>query len=101
MGEYAEMYMEQQMREAADDAIREAEKNAAPARTVFTDETLQAFAKEAGLRLSAPSPHHLQVRQDGALFAEWWPGKGTTRADGKRGPRCRTVADFIEWLKSF
>lgn len=72
----------------------------APARVAFADPALQEFAKDAGLKLSAPSPHHLQVRQDGAVFAEWWPSKGTTRMDGKPGPRCRTVAEFIDWLQS-
>lgn len=101
MGEYAKLYMEQQMLEAAAEKMRRFQREVdAPARVAFADPELQEFAKDAGLKLSAPSPHHLQVRQDGAVFAEWWPSKGTTRMDGKPGPRCRTVAEFIDWLQS-
>lgn len=99
MGEYAEMEIERQMREMAglpDDDDRDP----APARTAFADLDLQAFARDMGLRLSAPSPHHLQIRQDGKVFAEWWPSKGTTRMDGANGPKCRSVAALIRWLKS-
>lgn len=97
MGEYAEMEMERQMREFAEEQMG---KDHALARTAFADKDLQAFARDMGLRLSAPSPHHLQIRQDGKVFAEWWPSKGTTRMDGRNGPRCRDVAALIRWLKS-
>jgi hypothetical protein len=52
-----------------------------------------------GLEVRNPSPHHVQVMQDGKVLAEWWPSKGTTMMDGKRGPRCRTGEDLIAWLK--
>jgi hypothetical protein len=40
------------------------------------------------------------LREGGEVVAEWWPGRGTTRAGGRRGRRCREVADFIRWIKS-
>lgn len=58
MGEYAEMEIERQMREYAEEQMG---KDPAPARTAFANKDLQAFARDMGLRLSAPSPHHLQV----------------------------------------
>ncbi|HRS17740.1 MAG TPA: hypothetical protein P5234_16000 [Thermoanaerobaculaceae bacterium] len=97
MGEYAEAEIEREMLEAAGLDER---RDPAPARTAFADRDLQEFARQAGLRVSAPSPHHLQVRKGGEVVAEWWPGRGTTRAGGRRGRRCREVADFIRWIKS-
>ncbi len=41
----------------------------------------------------------LQVLQNGKVFAEWWPKKGTTMADGKRGKICKTNEEFLNWLK--
>lgn len=43
---------------------------------------------------------HVQLRQDGKVFAEWWPSSGRTQMDGKRGPICRTGEDLITWLKN-
>jgi len=42
---------------------------------------------------------HVQFVQDGKRLADWWPGKGTTLMDGKRGPSCRTGEAVIAWLK--
>ena len=53
-----------------------------------------------GLDVRNPSPHHVQLMQDGKVFADWWPSKGTTMMDGQRGPRCRTGEDLIAWLKT-
>jgi len=43
---------------------------------------------------------HVQFRQDGKVLADWWPGKGTTMMDGKRGPACVTGEDVVAWIKS-
>jgi hypothetical protein len=43
---------------------------------------------------------HVQLREDGKAFADWWPSKGTTMKDGKRGPVCATGEDLIAWLRS-
>jgi hypothetical protein len=43
---------------------------------------------------------HVQFRQDGKVLAEWWPNKGTTMMDGKRGPMCRTGEDVVAWMKT-
>lgn len=47
------------------------------------------------LSIRTPSPHQVQVMQDGKVLADWWPGKGTTMMDGKRGPKCKTAAQVI------
>lgn len=47
-----------------------------------------------------PSVHHVQLRQDGKVFADWWPSKGTTMRDGKRGPKCKDSAALMAWLKT-
>ena len=43
---------------------------------------------------------HVQFMQDGKVLADWWPGKGTTMMDGKRGPACMRGEDVIAWLKT-
>ena len=58
------------------------------------------YASDSKLVILTPSEHHLQLRQDGKVFAEWWPSKGTTMTEGRRGRRCRTVAEFIDWLNT-
>ena len=55
---------------------------------------------ERGFTVRTPSPHQVQVMQDGAVFADWWPSKGTTMVDGVRGPKCKTPAEVERWLVS-
>jgi hypothetical protein len=43
---------------------------------------------------------HVQLREGGKVFADWWPSKGTTIKDGKRGPVCADGEDLIAWLRS-
>lgn len=43
---------------------------------------------------------HIQFIQDGKVLADWWPSKGTTMMDGRRGPICATGEDVVAWLKS-
>ena len=52
------------------------------------------------LTVRTPSAHQIQVMQDDKVFADWWPSKGTTMADGVRGPKCKHAADVVAWLKS-
>lgn len=107
MGTYADELVEREIRETGDRIMREHvradELHGARPRVVgFALEAareLLTFADEAGLVASRPSPHHVQLRQDSKVFAEWWPSKGTTVSNGKRGPVCRTVAELIDWLK--
>ena len=53
---------------------------------------------DRGFAVRTPSPHQVQVMQDGAVFADWWPGKGTTMCDGVRGPKCRSAPEAAAWL---
>ena len=53
---------------------------------------------DRGFTVRTPSPHQVQVMQDGAVFADWWPGKGTTMCDGVRGPKCLKVAEVVAWI---
>lgn len=66
--------------------------NARPWREEVVDLGLEIVEYNAGA--------HVQLRQDGKVFAEWWPGKGTTMMDGKRGPKCATGEDVVAWLKN-
>ena len=66
----------------------------------MVDPDLSVFAVDRGLTVHIPSPHHVQLREDGKVFVDWWPGKGTTMLAGIRGPACKTSAALIEWLKS-
>jgi len=52
------------------------------------------------LIVRTPSAHQIQVMQDGKVFADWWPSKGTTMADGVRGPKCKTAAEVVAWMKT-
>ena len=52
-----------------------------------------------GLQVRRPKDNHVQFMQDGKVLAEWWPSKGTTMMDGKRGPVCATGEDVVAWLK--
>ena len=108
MGTYADELVEREIRETGDRIMREhvradelhgARRSRVEGFDLATARELLAFADEAGLVASRPSAHHVQLRQDGKVFAEWWPSKGTTLSDGKRGPVCRTVAELIDWLK--
>lgn len=50
------------------------------------------------------SDHHYQIsdhttQDKPVIFAEWWPSKGTTRADGKNGPKCHTAEQLLVWLR--
>jgi len=63
-------------------------------------EQLKQELKDMGCELKTPSPHHYQVRQDGEVLADWWPGKGTTMSAGKHGPKCKTPDQFLEWLRT-
>lgn len=50
------------------------------------------------------SDHHYQildhtVQNKPVIFMEWWPSKGTTRADGKNGPKCYTAEQLLAWLR--
>jgi len=60
----------------------------------------EAEAADMGLTIRRPSDHQVQFLQDGKVLADWWPGKGTTMMDGKRGPRCATGDAVIAWLKT-
>lgn len=53
-----------------------------------------------GLQVRRPIPNHVQFLQDGKVFAEWWPSKGTTRTPDGRGPICATGEDVLAWLKT-
>jgi nitrous oxide reductase accessory protein NosL len=53
-----------------------------------------------GLQVRRPKDNHVQFMQDGKVLAEWWPSKGTTMMDGKRGPMCTTGEDVVAWLKN-
>lgn len=53
---------------------------------------------DRGFTVRKSSAHHVQVLQDGAIFADWWPGKGTTMSDGVRGPKCKTAEAVVAWL---
>ena len=53
-----------------------------------------------GLQVRRPTPNHVQFLQDGKVFAEWWPSKGTTRTPEGRGPICATGEDVLAWLKT-
>ena len=66
----------------------------------MTIEQLKQELKDMGCELQTPSPHHTQIRQDGEVLADWWPSKGTTISEGKRGPKCSTPEAFLEWLRS-
>lgn len=91
MGEYAEQYMHQQMREyAAEQAAQHGHESL---------DALKTFASAHDMTVTRPSQYHVQVREDGKVVAEWWPSKGTTMAGGRRGPRCHTESDVVEWMK--
>ena len=66
---------------------------------VWHDGTLVAFAESRACTVRTPSPHHVQLMNDGSVVAEWWPSKGTTVMNQKRGPVCRTAAEFVAWVK--
>lgn len=57
-------------------------------------ETLHPEAVEALAALIA------DIDASPKVLADWWPGKGTTMMDGKRGPKCKTAAQVVEWLQS-
>jgi len=61
--------------------------------------TWEEQAADMGLDIRRPSDHQVQFKQDGKVIADWWPSKGTTIMDGKRGPWCRTGEDVIAWLR--
>ncbi len=107
MGKHADEYMRQQMREQADQRMREStdagrctEGHADALRSLLPsiDPSIVAGEKPS-LTVRVPSAHQVQVMQDGKVFADWWPGKGTTMADGVRGPKCKNAAQIVAWLR--
>jgi hypothetical protein len=60
----------------------------------------ETAAADMGLTIRRPSDQHVQFMQDGKVLADWWPSKGTTMMDGKRGPRCRIGESVVAWLKT-
>ena len=101
--------MQQQMREQAEvrmrehaDHPRELIKAIAESLRLLLpdlDPSVVVAGEAPSLSVRTPSPHQVQVMQDGKVFADWWPSKGTTMADGKRGPKCKTAAQVVEWLR--
>ncbi len=80
---------------------------AGPARTADTKMEVSVMGWEEivtdwiGLTIMRPSPHAVQFRRNGKVLAEWWPGKGTTMANGRRGPVCKDGDELVGWLESF
>lgn len=64
------------------------------------DQAWRSEVMRMGLGLREPTPHCVQVMRSGKVFAEWWPGKGTTMHQQKRGPRCMDSAAFVRWLRT-
>jgi hypothetical protein len=107
MGEHADDYMRQQMREQAAQRSREATDGGRHLKA-HADALLShlpsidpsvVVGEMPSLTVRMPSAHQIQVMQDGKVFADWWPSKGTTMADGVRGPRCKNAAQVVAWLK--
>lgn len=86
--------------EAMADIFRITPKVDAPTPSLAPPRSWEEQAADMGLTLRRPIENHVQFMQDGKVHAEWWPSKGTTLMDGKRGLWCRTGDDVIAWLKS-
>lgn len=54
--------------------------------------------RDPDLQLQIHTPHHYQIRFEGKVLVDWWPGKGTTMVGGKKGPICRTEDQLLSWL---
>lgn len=106
MGQHADDYMRQQMREHAAEKMRESNDerflrghaDALLSHLPSIDPSV-VVGEMPSLTVRTPSAHQIQVMQDGKVFADWWPGKGTTMADGKRGPKCKNAAQVVAWLR--
>lgn len=94
--------------EEASEWERHAEEQAAPLVPALSNvptpaglaKAIHAAMPGQGLAVRQPSPHHFQVMRGSKVFAEWWPSRGTTRAAGQPGPKCRDVARLVAWLRS-
>lgn len=96
-----ERHAANQARETADIEMREVEINRGP--TVDPGalaKAIHAALGSRGLAIRQPSPHCIQVMQGRKVFAEWWPGKGTTMHRQARGPRCADSGAFVRWLRT-
>lgn len=95
-----ERYAAQQAREMVAETTQ-----AGPAPTSEADpgelaKAINAGLGSRGLAVRKPSPHCLQVMQGHKVFAEWWPSRGTTRANNQRGPKCYGYDDVVRWLRT-
>lgn len=61
---------------------------------------IHAALGSRGLSVRKPSQHHVQIMSGRKVFAEWWPSRGTTRANGQAGPRCRDEVRLVAWLRT-
>lgn len=49
------------------------------------------------------SEWHIQIKEEGVLFADWWPSSGKIRAMTSRGVqdnKCFSVDSLMIWLKA-
>ena len=63
------------------------------------DDPCAGDGQPPSLTIRTPSPHQVQVMQDGKVLADWWPSKGTTMMDGRKGPKLLSAERVAEWLR--
>lgn len=95
-----ERHAAQQAREMAAEAQRGPTVVAGNVEPAALARAITAAVGSRGLSVRQPTPHLFQVMQGRKVFAEWWPSRGTTRANGQPGPRCMDEARFVKWLRT-
>lgn len=64
------------------------------------DQAWRSEVMRMGLEIREPSPYSVQAMRGNKVFAEWWPSKGTTMHQQKRGPRCIDSAALVRWIST-
>lgn len=70
------------------------------ARAKVDEQAWRSEVVRMGLTIREPTPHCVQVMRGGKVFAQWWPGKGSTMHAYRRGLRCMDSAAFVRWLRT-